>query len=104
MKAIWLAIATGLVCTLAHAEDMADTISRYRREHGLSTVKMDPQLTAIAERHSVPDNSRKDALLMGFALEESRKVRRERADDIPDSDRELIALSHKAAQRRKMRV
>jgi Cysteine-rich secretory protein family len=50
MKAIWLAIATGLVCTLAHAEDMADTISRYRREHGLSTVKMDPQLTAIAER------------------------------------------------------
>ena len=27
-------------------------ISRYRREHGLSTVKTDPQLTAIAERQA----------------------------------------------------
>ena len=33
---------------LAHAEDMAQMISQYRREHGLSAVKTDPQLTAIA--------------------------------------------------------
>jgi formylglycine-generating enzyme required for sulfatase activity len=47
--------------------------------------------------------SRNDALLMGFALEQARKRRRERADDIPESDREFIELSHKAAQRRKLR-
>jgi formylglycine-generating enzyme required for sulfatase activity len=41
---------------------------------------------------------------MGFALDQARKVRHERAHDIPDSDREFIELSHKAAQRRKMRV
>src|SRR5262245_49132342 len=38
--------------TLAHAEDMAEMISQYRRAHGLSTVKTDPQLTAIAERQA----------------------------------------------------
>jgi hypothetical protein len=27
-------------------------ISQYRQEHGLSTVKIDPQLTAIAERQA----------------------------------------------------
>jgi uncharacterized protein YkwD len=31
---------------------MAEMISRYRREHGLSVVKIDPQLTAIAERQA----------------------------------------------------
>jgi hypothetical protein len=31
---------------------MAEMISQYRREHGLSTVKIDPQLTAIAERQA----------------------------------------------------
>lgn len=52
MKLFWLAVVITILSPLAHAEDMADMISRYRREHGLSTVKMDPQLTAIAERQA----------------------------------------------------
>ena len=52
---------------------------------------------------ATPAGSKNDALLMGFALDQARKVRREHADDIPDSDREFIELSHKAAQRRKLR-
>jgi uncharacterized protein YkwD len=52
MKAVLLAGAIAVTSTLAHAEDMAGMISRYRREHGLSTVKTDPQLTAIAERQA----------------------------------------------------
>ena len=39
------------VLLLAHAEDMAEMISRYRHAHG-PTVKTDPQLTAIAERQA----------------------------------------------------
>jgi uncharacterized protein YkwD len=41
-----------VMATLAHAEDMAAMISQYRREHGLSAVKADPQLTEIAERQA----------------------------------------------------
>jgi uncharacterized protein YkwD len=52
MKAVFLGVVVAITSTLAHAEDMAETISRYRREHGLSTVKFDPQLTAIAERQA----------------------------------------------------
>jgi uncharacterized protein YkwD len=52
MKALWLAVALAITSTLAHAENMADAISRYRRAHGLSAVKTDPQLTAIAERQA----------------------------------------------------
>jgi hypothetical protein len=52
MKAVWLGVVIAITSTLAHAEDMAEMISRYRREHGLSTVKTDPQLTAIAERQA----------------------------------------------------
>src|SRR5215468_3915681 len=51
-KAVSLAVVMAMTGTLAHADDMADTISRYRREHGLSVVKTDPQLTAIAERQA----------------------------------------------------
>ena len=40
-----------ITSTLAHAED-TEMISRYRHAHGLSTVKTDPQLTAIAERQA----------------------------------------------------
>src|SRR5689334_19882692 len=47
-----LAVIMAITATLAHADDMAEMISRYRREHGLSTVKTDPQLTAIAERQA----------------------------------------------------
>jgi uncharacterized protein YkwD len=52
MKAVLLGVVMAMTLTLAHAEDMAEMISRYRREHGLSTVKTDPQLTAIAERQA----------------------------------------------------
>ena len=50
---VWLAVCMAVTGTLAHAEDdMAAMISQYRREHGLSAVKTDPQLTAIAERQA----------------------------------------------------
>jgi hypothetical protein len=52
MKVVWLAVVMAISSTLAHAENMAEMITRYRREHGLSTVKTDPQLTAIAERQA----------------------------------------------------
>src|SRR5262245_41093457 len=52
MKTVWLSIIMAIMATLAHAEDMAEMISRYRREHGLSAVKIDPQLTAVAERQA----------------------------------------------------
>jgi uncharacterized protein YkwD len=52
MKLVWLVVLIVFESTLAHAEDVVEMISRYRREHGLSTVKTDPQLTAIAERQA----------------------------------------------------
>src|SRR6476620_1685283 len=55
MKAVWLVVCVTILSTLARAEDatdVVDMISRYRREHGLSTVKTDPKLTAIAERQA----------------------------------------------------
>src|SRR5437588_12973470 len=52
MKIFWLAVFMVFTSVLAHAEDMAEMISRYRREHGLSAVKTDPHLTAIAERQA----------------------------------------------------
>jgi uncharacterized protein YkwD len=52
MKAAFLGAVVAITSTLAHAEDMAEMISRYRRAHGLSTVKTDSQLTAIAERQA----------------------------------------------------
>src|SRR6516165_3704701 len=52
MKTVLLGAVVAITATLAHAEDMAEMISRYRHAHGLSTVKTDPQLTAIAERMS----------------------------------------------------
>src|SRR5499427_1779986 len=51
-KTLSLAVIMAVTATLAHADDMAEMISRYRREHGLSVVKTDPQLTAIAERQA----------------------------------------------------
>jgi uncharacterized protein YkwD len=83
MKAVWLGVIMAVTATLAHAEDMAEVISQYRREHGLSAVKTDPQLTAIAERqaqamaasgimdHSVAGSfsSRISGLRMGVAAE-----------------------------------
>src|SRR5215510_39887 len=52
MKAVFLGVVVAITSTLAYAEDMAEMISRYRHAHGLSTVKTDPQLAAIAERQA----------------------------------------------------
>jgi hypothetical protein len=52
LKLVILAVAFVVAATLAHAEDMAQMISQYRQEHGLSAVKTDLQLTAIAERQA----------------------------------------------------
>ena len=52
MKVVSLSVVMAIASTLAHADDMAQMISQYRREHGLSTVRTDPQLTAIAERQA----------------------------------------------------
>ena len=52
MKLVYLVVGFVAMATLAHAEDMARMISQYRREHGLSVVKTDLQLTAIAERQA----------------------------------------------------
>ena len=52
MKTVLLGAVVAITATLAHAEDMAETISQYRHAHGLSAVKTDPQLTAIAERQA----------------------------------------------------
>ena len=49
---ICVVVSLVVLATLAHAEDMAAMISQYRREHGLSAVKTDPQLTEIAERQA----------------------------------------------------
>jgi len=51
-KTLSLSVIMAITATLAHADDMAEMISRYRREHGLSSVKTDPQLTAVAERQA----------------------------------------------------
>src|SRR5712691_870860 len=51
-KALALGVIMAIMATLAQADDMAEMISRYRREHGLSAVKTDPQLTAIAEHQA----------------------------------------------------
>jgi uncharacterized protein YkwD len=52
MKIIILMLALLAAPTLARAEDAAALISQYRRAHGLSAVKTDPQLTAVAERQA----------------------------------------------------
>jgi hypothetical protein len=52
MKVVCFVVGLAVTATLAHAEDMAAMISQYRREHGLSAVKADPQLTEIAERQA----------------------------------------------------
>jgi formylglycine-generating enzyme required for sulfatase activity len=53
---------------------------------------------------TTPARFKNDALLMGFALAQAQKWWGERTDDIPESDREFIAQSSKAARRRARRV
>ena len=55
MKVVWLAVCVTILSSLAYAEDAEDVVemvSRYRHEHGLSTVKVDPNLTAFAQRQA----------------------------------------------------
>jgi uncharacterized protein YkwD len=52
MKIIWFVLGLVITTTLVRAEDMASTISQYRRAHGLSAVGADAQLTGIAERQA----------------------------------------------------
>jgi uncharacterized protein YkwD len=52
MKIICLVLGLLVTTTLAKAEDAASIISQYRRAHGLSAVKTDAQLTAVAERQA----------------------------------------------------
>src|SRR5262249_54362470 len=53
---------------------------------------------------AAPDDKKDGALLMGLALATAQSKLAERGDDIPEPDREFIALSRKVEQRRKMRV
>ena len=53
---------------------------------------------------AMPDHSRNNALLMGAALTQAQSWLGKRSDDIPEVDRDFIALSRKAAQRRRLRA
>jgi uncharacterized protein YkwD len=52
MRIICLVLGLLLTTTLARAEDVAALISQYRQAHGLSAVKTDAELTAVAERQA----------------------------------------------------
>jgi uncharacterized protein YkwD len=52
MRFIRIMLALLVTTTLAQAEDAAAIISQYRRAHGLSAVKIDARLTAVAERQA----------------------------------------------------
>jgi uncharacterized protein YkwD len=49
---ICLLVATTMAAASSRAEDITAMISQYRREHGLPVVKVDPKLTAVAERQA----------------------------------------------------
>jgi len=51
-RAGFLLGALALSVTLAYGEDMAEMVSQYRQQHGLSAVKFDPELTKVAERQA----------------------------------------------------
>jgi uncharacterized protein YkwD len=52
MRIICVALALLVTTTLARAEDVASIISQYRKAHGLAAVKLDAELTAVAERQA----------------------------------------------------
>jgi uncharacterized protein YkwD len=52
VKIICCVVGLLLADTLARAEDVASLVSQYRRAHGLSAVKIDAELTAVAERQA----------------------------------------------------
>jgi uncharacterized protein YkwD len=52
LRIICCVLGLVLTSTLARAEDVASLVSQYRRAHGLSAVKIDAELTAVAERQA----------------------------------------------------
>ena len=52
MRIICLVFGLLIATTLARAEDVASLVSQYRRAHGLSAVRTDAQLSAVAERQA----------------------------------------------------
>jgi hypothetical protein len=50
----WIGLVAALIVgpAPAHADDIVAMISQYRVEHGLKPVRVDPQLTAVAERQA----------------------------------------------------
>lgn len=52
MKIICLVLGLLLTTLRAEAEDVASIVSQYRHAHGLAAVKIDAQLTAVAERQA----------------------------------------------------
>jgi uncharacterized protein YkwD len=52
MRIICVVLGLLVMTTLAQAEDVASIVSQYRRAHGLSAVKLDAELTAVAERQA----------------------------------------------------
>jgi formylglycine-generating enzyme required for sulfatase activity len=53
---------------------------------------------------AAPQRSRKDALLMGFALAQARNWQAKRGADLTDADRRFIEQSRKMARRRSLRT
>jgi uncharacterized protein YkwD len=52
VKVVGIVSVLLLGASLAYADDMASMVSDYRHAHGLSAVKTDAQLTAVAERQA----------------------------------------------------
>jgi uncharacterized protein YkwD len=52
MRIICLVLGLLVMTTLARAEDVASIVSQYRKAHGLAAVKLDAELTAVAERQA----------------------------------------------------
>ena len=52
MKFIYVLVGLMVAVSAARAEDITAMISQYRREHGLSAVKTDAKLTAVALRQA----------------------------------------------------
>jgi formylglycine-generating enzyme required for sulfatase activity len=53
---------------------------------------------------ATPEGLKNDALLIGATLTQAQSWLGKRSDDIPEVDRDFIALSRKAAQRRRLRA
>jgi uncharacterized protein YkwD len=54
MKLVWLILVVTAITSssLARAEDFVEMVSRYRREHSLPAVTIDPELMAVAEHQA----------------------------------------------------